>query len=126
MNDFVRSRLYYWKNSVREINNYTCVLTGSRSNLIIHHCRSFNLLMSETIEELNFPIKDNFEEYSDEELNIFLESFLNLQSYYGEYVCITEDVHRLFHNNYGYGDNTIEQWNEFVERFKIGYYDKIA
>ena len=126
LNDFVRSRLYYWKNSVREINDYTCVLTGSRSNLIIHHCRSFNLLMSETIEELDFPIKDNFEEYSDEELNIFLESFFNLQSYYGEYVCITEDVHRLFHNNYGYGDNTIEQWNEFVERFKIGYYDKIA
>lgn len=23
----------------------------------------------------------------------------------------------LFHKEYGFGDNTIEQWNEFVEKY---------
>lgn len=71
-------------------------------------------------------IKENFSDYSDEELNKFVEAFIDLQAYYGEYVCITESVHKLFHGNYGYGDNTMEQWNEFVEKYNSGYYKNIA
>lgn len=126
LNNFVRARLHNWKAEVRELNNYTCCITGEHSNLIIHHCKSFNLLMQETIDILNFEIKDSFSEYTDEELNCFLDTFLNLQSYYNEYVCITETIHKLFHKHYGYGDNTMEQWNEFVERYKNNYYSKIA
>lgn len=117
LNEFVRARLYNWKNEVRKLNNYKCCVTGKNSNLIIHHCRSFNILIQETIEVLNFNIKDNFSDYNDDELLEFLETFLNLQEYYGEYVCITESIHRLFHSIYGYGDNTIEQWNDFIEKY---------
>ena len=126
LNDFVRSRLHKWKNEVRELYNHTCCLTGSQSNLVIHHCRSFNILMQETIDILDFNIKENFSDYSDEELNKFVEAFIDLQAYYGEYVCITESVHKLFHGNYGYGDNTMEQWNEFVEKYNLGYYKNVA
>lgn len=126
LNNFVRARLYNWKTEVRKLNNYTCCITGEHSNLIIHHCRSFNLLMQETIDILNFEIKDNFSDYTDEELNYFLDTFLNLQTYYNEYVCITETIHKLFHKHYGYGDNTMEQWNEFVYRYKNNYYIQIA
>lgn len=126
LNNFVRSRLNQWKQEVREFNNFTCCVTGSNSNLIIHHCRGFNVLMQETIDVLDFKIKDNFSEYEDEELNLFLDTFLNLQAYYNEYVCITESVHKLFHKHFGYGDNTMEQWNEFVENYNNGYYDKVA
>lgn len=125
LNNFVRARLYNWKIEVREINNYTCCITGEHSNLIIHHCRSFNLLMQETIDILDFEIKDNFSDYTDKDLNYFLDMFLDLQSYYNEYVCITETIHKLFHKYYGYGDNTMEQWNEFVDRYKNGYYDQV-
>lgn len=43
---------------------------------------------------------------------------LELQESYGAYVCIAENVHKEFHKQYGYGDNTLEQWNEFVENYK--------
>lgn len=126
LNRFVRERLTTWKNDVREYNNYTCCITGSHSNLIIHHCRSFNLLFDEVVDILNFKLKDNFSDYTDDELILFVDKFLELQDYYGQYVCITGKVHKLFHKEYGYGDNTVEQWNEFVDNYKNGKYLLIA
>ncbi|MCM1167513.1 MAG: hypothetical protein NC401_16030, partial [Ruminococcus sp.] len=123
---FVRSNIHTWTQNMKKLNNYTCCVTGKRSNIILHHCRSFNLLFQETIDALNFGIKDNFSEYTDDELNLFADTFSDLQEYYGEYVCINETVHKLFHKCYGYGDNTIEQWNEFVENYRNGYYKETA
>lgn len=126
LNVFVRSSLAMWKEEVRKQYNYTCYLTGSKSNLIIHHCRSFNLLFEETIDILNFPEYDTFEEYTDKELLLFSTTFMDLQEYYNAYVCITGSIHKLFHKEYGYGDNTEEQWEEFVNRYRNGYYKNIA
>lgn len=126
LNSFVRERLTMWKKEVREYCNYTCCLSGSRSNIIVHHCRGFNLLFDETIDILNFPIKENFIDYTDEELLLFVDKFLEVQDYYNAYVCITEDIHKLFHKEYGYGDNTEEQWEEFVINYKNGKYKLIA
>lgn len=123
---FVRAKIYTWAQNIKKLNNYTCCVTGKRSNIILHHCRSFNLLFQETIDTLNFEIKDNFSEYSDDELNLFPATFLDLQECYGEYVCVNENIHKLFHKCYGYGDNTIEQWNEFVENYKDGCYKELA
>ena len=126
LQEFVRSRLRMWSKEVREYYNYTCCLTGSRSNIVVHHCRGFSLLFDETIELLNFEIKDNFIEYTDEELITFTNKFLEIQEYYNAYVCITESVHKLFHKIYGYGDNTVEQWNEFVSDYKNNKYKNVA
>ena len=123
---FVRSRLHIWKKEVMEYNNYTCYLTGKRRDLVIHHCRGFNLLFDETIDVLNFKIKENFIEYTDDELLLFLEKFIEIQDYYHAYVCISEEVHKLFHKEFGYGDNTVEQWDEFVSNYKNGKYNIAA
>lgn len=122
LNRFVRERLTMWKKEVREYCNYTCCLSGSRSNIVVHHCRGFNLLFDETMDILNFPMKENFTDYSDEELLLFVDKFLEIQDYYNAYVCITEDIHKLFHKEYEYGDNTEEQWEEFVIKYKNGNY----
>lgn len=123
---FTRSRLAKWKDDVRKQYNYKCYLTGRRSNIVVHHCRGFNLLFGETIEILNFPIYDSFQTYTDDELLLFMETFLDLQEYYNSYVCISEDIHKLFHKQYGYGDNTEEQWDEFVQNYKNNSLKNIA
>lgn len=112
--NYVRCRITPWKNRVREERDYTCEVTGSRSNIVVHHIRSFNILLEECIEVLDFPIYDDFSEYSQEQLDDFVNMFLELQEYYGEYACVTESVHKAFHNMYGYGNNTLEQWEEFI------------
>jgi hypothetical protein len=114
---YVRSRLSSWKESVRKENDYTCALTGKRSNIVVHHIRGFNLLMSETIDVLDFPIYKNISEYTQQQLDIFLETFLQIQASYNSYICINEDVHKQFHSIYGYGFNTEDQWNDFVNTF---------
>lgn len=115
--NYIRQRIVPWRNNIREKCNYTCAVTGNRSNIIVHHIRSFNLLLEECIEMLEFPLYDSFEMYAQEQLDEFLKSFLELQEYYGDYVCITEEVHNKFHSIYGFGDNTKEQWEEFVKNY---------
>lgn len=120
---FVRERLSGWKKDSREYFNYTCCLSGKHSNLVIHHCRSFNLLFEETVDILDFQIKENFLDYTDEELLSFVDKFMEIQDYYNAYVCVNEDIHKLFHKEYGYGDNTEEQWEKFTEDYQNGKYD---
>lgn len=86
--NYIRQRLVPWRNKVREEHDYTCEITGSRSNIVVHHIRSFNLLLEECVDILNFPIYDDFGLYTQEQLDYFMESFLELQELYGAYVCI--------------------------------------
>lgn len=115
--NYMRSRITPWRDSVREKNNYTCSVSGVRSNIVVHHIRSFNLLLEECADILNFPYYDDFGDYSQEQLDEFEETFFELQEYYGAYVCVNEDIHKQFHKLYGYGNNTQEQWDEFVLRY---------
>lgn len=115
LNDYMRSKLTAWKQHYKKECNYTCAITGTRTNIIVHHIKGFNLLMGEVIDILDFPLYEDLSLYPQEKLDLFVETFLKIQEYYGEYICISETVHRKFHSAYGYGYNTREQWDEFVE-----------
>lgn len=116
LNNYIRHQLYEWKNKYREDCNYTCEISGKHSNLVIHHIRGFNLLMNEVIEILNFPMYEDFALYTQNELDLLTKTFLELQEYYNQYICITEEIHKQFHSIYGYGYNTKEQWDEFIKK----------
>ena len=51
---------------------------------------------------------------------------MEIQDNYDACVCITEEIHKLFHKEYGYGNNTEEQWEEFVTNYHNGKYDNVA
>lgn len=126
INTYIRRRLEDWKKKYKESCNYTCAITGSRSNIVVHHIRSFNLLIKETIDILDFQLKDDPNDYVPDELDEFTELFMEIQESYGAYICITESIHKLFHKEYGYGNNTEEQWEEFVTNYRNGKYDNVA
>lgn len=123
---YIRGQNAAWRNHIFFENNYTCYLTNKQRDVVIHHCYGFNLLLQEAIDILDFEIKDNFDEYDTDELEKLYDCFFDLQDSYGQYVCINKDIHVLFHNKYGYGNNTMEQWNEFEADFLNGKYKEIA
>ena len=84
------------------------------------------MLIEETVDVLNFQLKDRFQDYTEDELNEFVDTFMEIQDNYDACVCITESIHKLFHKEYGYGDNTEEQWEEFVTNYRNGKYDNVA
>jgi hypothetical protein len=115
--DYVRQRLVPWRDAIRKQCNYVCAVTGKRSNVRIHHIRGFNLLFNETIDVLDFPIYDNISKYMQKQLDEFMDTFLDIQESYHQYICISEEVHKEFHGLYGYGNNTKEQWDDFIKKY---------
>ena len=70
-------------------------------------------------------IKEKFEDYTEKELLIIKNKFIELQNSYPLGVCISKPIHVLFHQLYGSGNNTPEQWYIFSENFKKGEYDSL-
>lgn len=115
--EYIRGRLIPWTKQIKHDNNFTCALTGVKSNIVIHHIRGFNLILNEAINKIDFPIYDSVSNYSDEQLNQIFDVFYNLQESYKNYICLTESVHKQFHSIYGYGNNTEKQWEEFINTY---------
>lgn len=113
---YVRYRIKPWVDIKKEECNFTCYITGDQDNIVLHHIRSFNLLLEETILMLDFPLYTTITEYSDEQLELLTQTFLDIQENYNSYVCINKDIHINFHSIYGYGNNTEEQWNEYLNK----------
>ena len=120
---FIRGKIQYWKNASMKKCKYQCILTGSKK-FHIHHLYSFNQIISDVFNKYNFPIYDTFEEYSDEELEVILDKFIEEQDSHPLGVCIDENIHRLFHCLYGQFCNTPEQWYQFEEDYRNGLYNE--
>lgn len=98
-------------------NNFTCQVTGRERDVVLHHIYGFNLILSEALEMTNIPIKTDFSEYTLDELCEIYDVFAELQDSYDNTICIHKDVHVKFHSEYGYGNNTPTQWNEFLKKY---------
>ncbi len=123
LSEYVRRNNLEWKEKSMINCKYKCILTGNRFD-DIHHIYGLNLILNETLDELGIEIKSTMDDYTEEELDNILNIFRIKQSEYPLGVCLCKEIHMLFHNKYGYGNNTEEQWEEFVSDFKHGEYDE--
>ena len=89
-----------------------CMITGNPSNTI-HHLHGFDLIVREILGALDLDIR-NVGDYSENELLSIRTLCLELHYKHGLGVCISDELHRLFHRLYGYGKNTPEQFEEFL------------
>ena len=113
---YIRGNIGEWKSQSMKNCNYKCVLTGSK-NFEIHHIYSFSLILNEVIEENNFNIKDNFCDYTPQELSFILEKFIEKQNQYPLGVCLDKELHKLLHKEYGKYVG-VEQWEKFKENYE--------
>ena len=116
LQNYIRGNIGEWKSQSMKNCNYKCILTGSK-NFDIHHIYSFSIIFNEVIEENNFNIKDNFCDYTPQELSFILEKFIEKQNQYPLGVCLDKELHKLFHKEYGKFVG-VEQWEKFKENYE--------
>lgn len=85
-----------WRKEVYERDNYTCKITGDN--------KGGNLVAHHLYSYADYP---------------------ELRTDVNNGVTITEEIHKLFHNTYGYKHNTKEQFDEFVIRYNNGEFKEI-
>lgn len=124
ISDYIRKNNNEWKTESMVSCDYKCYLTGRKFN-DIHHVYGFNLILDETLDELDIDKEKSFDNYKEDELNLILIMFIENQYKYPLGVCLNKDVHILFHQIYGYGNNTPDQWYRFEVDFKNGVYNDI-
>ena len=124
LSKYIRGNIQYWKNASMNDCDYKCIFTGSKE-FQIHHLYGVSNILNDIINKYNFNVYDNFSDYKEEELHKILDAFVVEQNKYPLGVCISKDIHVLFHSLYGQYYNTPEQWYQFEKDFRIGVYDDI-
>lgn len=114
---YIRRHNDAWKIMSMRNCGYKCILSGERFDEI-HHLFSQNTIIKNVFDDMEIDVSQfDINALSDCERNDFLEKFYQEQAKYPPGVCLTRKIHKHFHDEYGYGNNTPEQFYEFVERF---------
>ena len=114
LSEYIRKRNKKWKKDSAKYCYYKCVITGKRFQEI-HHLYGMNLILQETLRDLDYPEDIIIEKLSDIDLDLILNHFYEVQDKYPLGICLTKEIHKEFHDIYGYGDNTPQQFNEFLD-----------
>jgi len=119
LNVYLREFIKDWKKESMENCNYKCVITGEKFDAI-HHLYSYNKILKETLHELNIPTHPEISKYTFEEIESIKKLLLIKHYEHPLGVCLCKKIHTLFHQLYGKGDNTPEQFEEFKVRYNNG------
>lgn len=114
-----RNRLDPWINASIKAGNNKCCISGETKNIDVHHLYSFNNIMREVLDKFDLDKKDYLKSCGDN-LEEILRGIVDLNNEYGYGILIRKDLHILFHLNYGHGNNTKEQFEEFKQKINFG------
>ena len=113
---YVRRHIQKWKKDSMEKCGFKCIIIGERFDEI-HHLVSLNTILEAVYNRLGLDVKTfDINILTEDERYKFLNEVNLEQSKYPLGVCLRRDIHMQFHNYYGYGNNTIEQFYEFIEK----------
>lgn len=115
---YIRGHLSSWKTESMKACNYKCVLTGSK-DFQIHHLYSFSAIFDEVLEDTGFVLKNDFIDYSNDELSFIVDRFIEKHDEYPLGICVKTDIHDLFHHING-SRVTPDMWYRFVDDYKNG------
>lgn len=114
--DNLRKIIKDWKIAIATKYNGRCALTDAKGDCVIHHIKSFNTLIKETFNELNLPICRKLKDYTNKQWLDINDLFMKKHTMESG-VLLQRKVHNKFHSLYGKGNNTYEQFYEFVEKY---------
>ena len=120
----LRENIYEWKQSSMELCKYKCIFTGGEFDNV-HHLTPFNNIIKECLDELGLKPMSNLGQYSEHDRNNLIRLVQEKHKKYGLGLCMSKEIHKLFHDKYSYIDFTIENFKEFMQDYFNGKYDDI-
>lgn len=120
----LRENIYDWKQDSMKMCDYKCLFTMCNFDNI-HHLYPFNFMIKETLEELNLDSKENLGDYSLEEQELIKEIINRKHKEHGLGVCLCNEIHKLYHDNYGYIEFDVDSFKQFTKEYFEGKYDDL-
>ena len=117
----LRRNIKQWKIDSMENSNYKCFFSGRRFD-DIHHLYSFDNIVKDTLKETELPLYENISWYTQDKLHQLISKCLEIHYRYPLGICLQEKYHLKFHAEFGFGGNTIEQFEEFINNYYSGKY----
>lgn len=119
---YLRKTIAQWKLDSMSNCNYQCVITGKKFD-IIHHLYPFHSIIEEVFDITKIERKQEIGDYTTDELKELQDVTLKLHYKYPLGVCLTKEVHALFHSLYGSTNFTPDNFYEFQKRYNSGEFD---
>lgn len=115
---YLRGSITQWKEDSKKACGYKCAVSGEKFD-DVHHLYGFNLIVQEALLMENLPIYEKIGDYTESELSRLNEKTIALHSQYGLGICLKREIHDQFHIQFKKGDNTPEQFEEFLKINKL-------
>lgn len=119
----LRSDTKEWFNDSMKFCEYKCVITGKNFDNV-HHTTPFRDIVDEVFEITKVEVKQKVCDYTDIEFSQLRETLKELHNLYGYGACINKEVHKLFHDNYGYTNFSPFDFLDFLYRIDVGEFDE--
>lgn len=123
LKSYFRGKTYLWKKNF--LSNHTqCDITGEEKELDVHHLINFATILNQAAENVEIPLTFYPDEFEKNGYNLerLTQEFLRLHDK-APAVLLSAPIHQLFHKEYGYKNNTPEQYYEFKEKYLKGEYN---
>lgn len=116
---YFRGKTYLWKKDFL-LNHNQCDISGeSTGEMDIHHLINFQTILNQASLNTEIPLiykPDEFINYGYD-INVLVKEFLKLHSQ-ASAVLLKKEIHQSFHKQYGYKNNTPEQYYEFKQKYQ--------
>lgn len=115
--EYLRYSAESWRQQILAETPY-CDISGIAQNLEVHHLNTnFASIVEQALQELQLPAYPQIKNYSSDELQQLKDKVKDLHKQV-KGVVLTKTLHTLFHQTYGYENNTEQQYIEFKAKIR--------
>lgn len=118
---YLRCFLSNWIKATLQAYDYKCFLSGSNTDLEVHHITCFNSILEKAEKELCVSIEGSVSDFSEADIvmiSMWIEDY-HMKNDIG--IVLAKEVHKEFHDKYGRGSNDLSQFQEFCGTFNKSF-----
>lgn len=116
----LRRLLTGWAKRQRKRVGNKCEITGKFGKIVVHHMTPMFEIFNKTMSELNIDVREKLSDYTNEEIKIISNRFIENNEKTANPVCMLEEIHWRFHSFCGgtFMPTSFEQLEQFKKMLR--------